>query len=63
MNNKYSQQGVVDMVLTSIVNNKEILRCVTKDISDRFKINLDKNKLESFLSVVDVKVNDNPILM
>jgi len=60
---KISQQGVVDMVLTSIVSNKNILKEVKSDINNRFNLELDENKLENFLSVIDVKVNYEPILM
>lgn len=59
---KISQQGLVDMVLTSIVNRKDILSTINGDIKDRFEMNLDENKLEQFLSVVDVKVSYEPIL-
>lgn len=60
---KLSQQGMMDMVLTSIVNNDTILNEIVLDIENRFKTKVDKNKLNAFLNVVEVKVNDEPILV
>lgn len=60
---KISQQGIIDMVLTSIVNNKNILKEIKSDINNRFEVKLDEEKLKNFLSVVGVKVNYEPILM
>lgn len=47
------------MVLTSIVNNKTILKKIASDIKKRFKIEVDENKLEAFLSTVEVEVKQN----
>lgn len=60
---KLSQQGMIDMVLTSIVNNETILNEIVLDIENRFKTKVDKNKLNMFLNVVEVKVNNEPILV
>lgn len=60
---KLSQQGVLDMVLTSVVNNENILNDIVTDIENRFKTKVDKEKLTAFLNVVEVKVNDEPILV
>lgn len=60
---KLSQQGMMDMVLTSIVNNETILNEIVLDIENRFKTKVDKNKLNAFLNVVEVKVNNEPILV
>lgn len=60
---KLSQQGMMDMVLTSIVNNETILNEIVLDIENRFKTKIDKNKLNAFLNVVEVKVNNEPILV
>lgn len=60
---KLSQQGMMDMVLTSIVNNETILDDIVLDIENRFKTKVDKNKLNAFLNVVEVKLNDEPILV
>jgi len=49
----------VNMVLTSIVNNKTILKKIASDIKKRFKIEVDENKLEAFLSTVEVEVKQN----
>lgn len=60
---KVSQQSMIDMVLTSIVNNETILDNIVLDIENRFKTKVDKNKLNTFLNVVEVKVNNEPILV
>jgi len=59
---KLSQQGVVDMVLTTIVNRDDILSNIRQDIENRFKTKLCENKLKEFLNIVDVKVNFEPII-
>jgi len=48
----------VNMVLTSIVNNKTILTKIVKDIKKRFKVDVDEKKLEAFLSTVEVDVKN-----
>jgi hypothetical protein len=47
------------MVLTSIVNNKTILNEITSDIRNRFKIEIDEQKLEAYLNTVEVEVKQN----
>lgn len=54
-----STNCTVNMVLTSIVNNPPILKKIAKDIKKRFKIDLDEQKLESFLNTVEVEVKQN----
>lgn len=49
----------VSMVLTSIVNNPSILKKIAKDISKRFKLEVDENKLQAFLNTVEVQVKQN----
>jgi len=44
------------MVLTSIVNNPSILKKISKDLKNRFKIEVDEKKLEAFLSTVEIEV-------
>lgn len=51
------------MVLTSIVNNKSILKDIVSDIKERFKVNVNEEKLEAFLSTVDVEVKQNVTLV
>ena len=53
----------VNMVLTSIVNNPGILKKIAKDISKRFKVEVDDKKLEAFLSTVEVEVKQNITLV
>lgn len=48
------QNKMLDMVLTSIVNNYDILDKLTSDIENRFKTKIDKQKLENYLSSVEV---------
>lgn len=54
---------MVNMVLTSIVNNKVILSKVAKDIKKRFKIEVDEQKLEAFLNTVEIDVKQNITLI
>ena len=49
----------VNMVLTSLVNNKPLLKKVAKDMSKRFKIEIDEDRLEAFLNTVEVDVKSN----
>lgn len=59
----YTQEQLINIVLTSIVNNKPILRGIIGDLKDRFQIVLDEEKLENFLSVVNVKVPGNSVIL
>jgi hypothetical protein len=54
---------IVDMVLTSIVNNKSILKSIVSDISDRFSTNLEEDKLENFLSAVSLTKEKNELIL
>ena len=54
---KISRHGLIEMILTSIVNNEELMNCLISDIEDRFKTKLDKDRLEKFLNTVDVTVD------
>jgi len=47
------------MVLTSIVNNKSILKKIATDMKNRFKLEVDEEKLEAFLNTVEVEVKQN----
>lgn len=49
----------VNMVLTSIVNNKSILKKIATDMKNRFKLEVDEEKLEAFLNTVEVEVKQN----
>jgi len=42
------------MVLTSLVNNKILLKKVAKDMEKRFKLEIDEDKLEAFLNTVEI---------
>ena len=53
----------VDMVLTSLVNNKTLLNHVAKDMEDRFKLEIDEEKLEAFLNTVEINVKSNTTLI
>ena len=54
---KISRHGLIEMILTSIVNNEELMNSLISDIEDRFKTKLDKDRLEKFLNTVDVTVD------
>jgi len=54
---KISRHGLIEMILTSIVNNEELMNCLISDIEDRFKTKLDKDRLGKFLNTVDVTVD------
>lgn len=58
-----SSNCTVNMVLTSIVNNKTILKKIVSDIKKRFKIDVDEEKLEAFLNTVEVEVKQNITLV
>ena len=49
----------VNMVLTSLVNNKPLLKKVANDMAKRFKIEIDEDRLEAFLNTVEVDVKSN----
>lgn len=53
----------VNMVLTSIVNNKTILKKIVSDIKKRFKVDVDEEKLQAFLNTVEVEVKQNITLV
>lgn len=57
-----NQQHTLDMILTSIVNNDSIRESIVNDIKDRFHVELNSNKLQNFLSSVNV-TTDNSILL
>jgi len=49
------KDNIIDMVLTSIVNNQQILESVKLDIEQRFRVNLDIQKLENHLASVELE--------
>jgi len=53
----------VNMVLTSLVNNKILLKKVAKDMEKRFKLEIDEDKLEAFLNTVEIDVKSNITLI
>jgi len=53
----------VNMVLTSLVNNKTLLKKVAEDMEARFKLEIDKDKLEAFLNTVEIDVKSNATLI
>ena len=53
----------VNMVLTSLVNNKSLLKKVAKDMEERFKLEIDEDKLEAFLNTVEIDVKTNATLI
>lgn len=53
----------VNMVLTSLVNNKILLKKVAKDMEKRFKLEIDEEKLEAFLNTVEIDVKSNTTLI
>jgi len=52
---------MLDIVLTSLVNNEFILNCVVEDINNRFKMNVDKEKLTNYLSTYECPENKHNI--
>jgi len=50
---------IFDMVLTSIVNNDKLLNAIIDDVEDRFKTKLDRDKLEKYLSTVDIDYKES----
>ena len=55
--------SAVDMVLSSIVNNKPILKKIAKDMSKRFNIDVEEDKLEAYLNTVEIDVKTNITLV
>ena len=53
----------VNMVLTSLVNNKALLQKVAADMEHRFKLEIDEDKLEAFLNTVEIDVKSNTTLI
>jgi hypothetical protein len=49
------KDNIIDMVLTSIVNNQQILESIRLDIEQRFHVNLDVQKLENHLASVELE--------
>jgi hypothetical protein len=62
MNSK-NNQHLVNMVLTSIVNNETILNSIVYDISKRFDVKLEAEQLENFLSVVNLTPEKNELVL
>jgi len=52
------RDNIIDMVLTSIVNNADILANIQLDMQQRFKVNLDLQQLERHLSTVQLETKD-----
>ena len=52
------RDNIIDMVLTSIVNNANILKSIQLDMQQRFKVNLDLQQLENHLSTVQIETKD-----
>jgi hypothetical protein len=49
-----SNNIMLDMVLTSIVNDADILNAVFLDVNKRFHMQLNKQQLENYLNAVNV---------
>jgi len=47
--------STVDMVLTSIVNNRSFLEAIATDMGERFNIKVNPDKLEAYLSTVEIE--------
>jgi hypothetical protein len=62
MNNK-NNQDMVNMVLTSIVNNETILNSIVHDIGNRFDVHVNTDKLEKFLSAVTLTPEANEFIL
>jgi hypothetical protein len=52
-----NNDAVLDMVLTSIVNNRSILNSIASDVNERFKVKLNEQDLENYLNVIEVRKN------
>jgi len=61
--NEPKQQKVLNMILTSLVNNDAILKEVVDDVECRFKTKMDIDKVRSFLIVVEPEVKDEPLFV
>jgi hypothetical protein len=48
------KQPVMDMILTSLTNNDDILDNVIDDVELRFHLKLNKEQLRRYLSVADI---------
>lgn len=55
--------STVDMVLTSIVNNKKLMRAIVEDMNERFNIQVDTEKLEAYLNTVEIEAKPNIIVL
>lgn len=55
--------STVDMVLTSIVNNKKLMRAIVEDMNERFNIQVDIEKLEAYLNTVEIEAKPNIIVL
>lgn len=53
---KYS---IVDMLLTSLVNNDNLLNKTIEDVYARFNTKLDKDRLRIYLDTVEVTVKES----
>jgi len=51
--------STVDMVLTSIVNNKSTLVSIAKDMETRFNIIVDVDKMEGYVNTVEIEAKHN----
>jgi len=51
-------KNTINMILTSLVNNNNLLEEVVGDIKSRFKISLNVTKLQNLLNVVEVDVDN-----
>ena len=52
--------NMLDIVLTSLVNNDRIVNGLIEDINDRFKMDVDKDKLVKYLSTYESS-KDTPV--
>lgn len=55
--------STVDMVLTSVVNNKRLITAIAEDMNERFNINVNIEKLEAYLNTVEIEAKPNIIVM
>jgi hypothetical protein len=55
------KDNIIDMVLTSIVNNREILKSINLDMQKRFDVNLDMQKLENHLAAIELEAKSTTI--
>lgn len=58
-----ASNSAVEMVLTSIVNNRAILTKIVKDMNKRFNIVVEENKLEAYLNTVEIEIKNNITLV